>query len=170
MPPTVKKQLIKIRRNKVRTLQQAPSPQQFEIAFNVLSNLNNYKIPSVNTTLEAMPSCELLEVVDLLSGAGGSMTTGDKLKLVSEYCSEIRTIIGIRNLMVDAINKLQTNFIEIVINEYPSAHTLVDTRKIKEYPSLSMFVYSLSVAGSNSLTSWFGAILIPIMKLYIIYP
>ena len=116
----------------MQTLQQAPSSQQFEMAFNVLSNLNNYKIPSVNSTLEAMPSCELLEVVDLLSSAGGSMTTADKLKLVSEYCREIRTIIGIQNLMADAINKLQTNFIETVVNEYPSAHTLVDTRKIKE--------------------------------------
>ena len=130
--PTVKKQIRKLRRSKVRTLQQAPSAQQFEIAFNVISNINNYKIQSFNSSIEVLPNDELLEVLDLLTGAGGSMLTEDKLKRISEYCGEIRTIVGIRNLMSDALNKLQVMFIENVINEYPSSHALVDTRKIKE--------------------------------------
>ena len=130
--PTVKKQIRKLRRNKVRTLQQAPSAQQFEIAFNVISNINNYKIQSFNSSIEVLPNDELLEVLDLLTGAGGSMLTEDKLKRISEYCGEIRTIVGIRNLMADALNKLQVMFIENVVNEYPSSHNLVDTRKIKE--------------------------------------
>ena len=130
--PTVKKQFRKLRRNKVRTLQQAPSAQQFEIAFNVISNINNYKIQSFHSSIEVLPNDELLEVLDLLTGAGGSMLTEDKLKRISEYCGEIRTIVGIRNLMSDALNKLQVMFIENVINEYPSSHALVDTRKIKE--------------------------------------
>ena len=130
--PTVKRQFRKLRRNKVRTLQQAPSAQQFEIAFNVISNINNYKIQSFNSSIEVLPNDELLEVMDLLTGAGGSMPTENKLKRISEYCGEIRTIVGIRNLMSDALNKLQVMFIENVVNEYPSSHTLVDTRKIKE--------------------------------------
>ena len=130
--PTVKNHFRKLRRNMVRTLQQAPSAQQFEIAFNVISNINNYKIQSFNSSIEVLPNDELLEVMDLLTGAGGSMLTEDKLKRISEYCGEIRTIVGIRNLMSDALNKLQVMFIENVINEYPSSHALVDTRKIKE--------------------------------------
>ena len=116
----------------MRTLQQAPSAQQFEIAFNVISNINNYKIQSFHSSIEVLPNDELLEVLDLLSGTGGRMLTENKLKRISEYCGEIRTIVGIRNLMSDALNKLQVMFIENVINEYPSSHALVDTRKIKE--------------------------------------
>ena len=126
------KQFRKLRRNKVRTLQQAPSAQQFEIAFNVISNINNYKIQSFNSSIEVLPNDELLEVLDLLAGAGGSMLTEDKLKRISEYCGEIRTIVGIRNLMSDALNKLQIMFIENVVNEYPSSLNLVDTRKLKK--------------------------------------
>ena len=120
-----------MRRRKVQTLQQAPSAQQFETAFNVMSNINNYKLQSFNSSLEGLPDTELLEVVDLMSGTGGSMTTEDKLKRISEYCGEIRTLVGIRNLMATAINRIQINFIENVVNEYPSSHTFVDTRKIK---------------------------------------
>ena len=116
----------------MRTLQQAPSAQQFEIAFNVISNINNYKIQSFNSSIEVLPNDELLEVLDLLSGTQGSMTTENKIRRISEYCGEIRTIVGIRNLMSDALNKLQVMFIENVISEYPSSHALVDTRKIKE--------------------------------------
>ena len=130
--PTVKKQIRKLRRNKVRPLQQAPSAQQFEIAFNVISNINNYKIQSFNSSIEVLPNDELLEVLDLLSGAQGSMTTENKIRRISEYCGEIRTIVGIRNLMTDALNKLQVIFVENLVSEYPSSHTLVDTRKIKE--------------------------------------
>jgi len=130
--PTVKTQFRKLRRNKVRTLQQAPSAQQFEIAFNVISNINNYKIQSFNSSIEVLPNDELLEVLDLLSGAQGSMTTENKIRRISEYCGEIRTSVDIRNLMADALNKLQVLFVENLISEYPSSHTLVDTRKIKE--------------------------------------
>jgi len=101
--PIVKKLFRKLRRNKVRTLQQAPSAQQFEIAFNVISNINNYKIQSFNSSIEVLPNDELLEVLDLLSGAQGSMTTENKIRRISEYCGEIRTIVGIRNLMSDAL-------------------------------------------------------------------
>ena len=100
--PTVKKLFRKLRRNKVRTLQQAPSAQQFDIAFNVISNINNYKIQSFNSSIEVLPNDELLEVLDLLSGTQGSMTTENKIRRISEYCGEIRTIVGIRNLMSDA--------------------------------------------------------------------
>ena len=129
--PNVKKQIIKIRRNKVRTLQQAPTTQQFEMTFNVLSNINNYKLQSFNSYLEALPASELLEVLDLLSGNGGSMATDDKIKRIAGYCGDIRTLVGIRNLMADAINRLQANSIENAVNEYPSAHTLIDTRKFR---------------------------------------
>jgi hypothetical protein len=78
--------------------------------------------------------------MDLLSGAGGSMLTTDKLKRVSEYCGEIRTLVGIRNLMTDAINKLQATFIENAANEYPTAHAIVDTRKIKEHINILLGV------------------------------
>ena len=131
----------------MQTLQQAPSAQQFEIAFNVMSNINNYKIQSFNRSLEGLPDTELLEVVDLLSGTGGSMTTEDKLKRVSEYCGEIRTRVGIRNLMTDAINKLQTNFIDNVVTEYPNAHRLVDTRLIKERIHIVLAVRAAATSG-----------------------
>ena len=86
---------------------------------------------SVTSSIEALPNDELLEVMDLLSGNGGSMTTEDKIKRISEYCGEIRARVGIRNLMADAINRLQANFIENAINEYPSEHSLGDTKKLK---------------------------------------
>ena len=132
----------------MQPLQQAPSTQQFQITFSVISNINNYKMQSFNSSLEALPAQELHEVVDLLSGTGGSMTTGDKLKRVSEYCGEIRTLVGIRNLMTDAISRLQTMFIENGVNEYPSAYTLVDTRKIKEHISI-LFVVRAGAATSS---------------------
>ena len=149
MPPHVKKQIIKIRRKKVQTLQQAQSAQQFEVAFNVMSNINNYKMQSFNSSLEGLPDTELLEVSDLLPGTGGSMTTADKLKLVSEYFREIRTLIGIQNLMADAINKFQTNFIENVVNEYPSAHRLVDTRLIKEHIKIVLAGRAAATSGMS---------------------
>ena len=68
------------------------------------------------------------------------MLTTDKLKRVSEYCGEIRTLVGIRNLMTDALNKLQTNFIENAVNEYPIAWGLIDTRKIKEHINILLGV------------------------------
>jgi hypothetical protein len=102
-----------------------------------------------NSIREALPNTELLEVVDLLSSAGGSMTTGDKLKRVSEYCSEIRTLVGIRNLMADALNILQANFIEKVINEYPSSHALVDTRTIKEHVNIVLAVRAAATSGMS---------------------
>ena len=143
------KQIIKIKRKKVQTLQQAPSAQQFEIAFNVMSNINNYKMQSFNSSLEGLPDTELLEVADLISGTGGSMTTEDKLKRISEYCGEIRTLVGIRNLMGESIIRLQTNFIENVISEYPSAHGLVDTRKIKEHINIVLAVRAAATSGMS---------------------
>jgi hypothetical protein len=68
------------------------------------------------------------------------MPTTDKLKLVSEYCGEIRTIIGIQNLMANAINRLQTISIENVVSEYPSAHSLIDSRKIKDHINILLAV------------------------------
>ena len=143
------KQIIKIRRKKVQTLQQAPSTQQFEVAFNVMSNINNYKMQSFNSSLEGLPDTELLEVVDLMSGTGGSMTTEDKLKRISEYCGEIRTLVGIRNLMATAINRLQTSCIENVVNEYPSAHRLVDTRLIKEHIKIVLAIRAAATSGMS---------------------
>ena len=95
---------------------------------------------SFNSSIGALPNGELLEVTDLLSGKGGSMTTEDQIKRISEYCGEIRTLVGIRNLMADAINKLQANFVEDAVNEYPSSYTLVDTRKIKEHINILLGV------------------------------
>jgi hypothetical protein len=150
MPPNVKKQIIKIRRKKVQTLQQAPSAQQFEIAFNVMSNINKYKMQSFNSSLEALPNTELLEVMDLISGTGGSMSTEDKLKRISEYCGEIRTLVGIRNLMANAINRLHIMFIENAVNEYPSAHALVDTRKIKEDINIQLGIRAATATMSDT--------------------
>ena len=133
----------------MRTLQQAPSSQQLEIAFNVISSINKYKMQSVNSSIEVLSTNELLEVMDLLSSAGGSMPTEDRLKRISEYCGEIRTLVGIRNLMADVINKLQTLFIENAINEYPSAHTLVDTRKLKEHINIILAVRAAPTPGMS---------------------
>ena len=104
---------------------------------------------SFNSSIEALPTSELLEVVDLLTGNGGSMTTEDKLKRISEYCGEIRTLAGIRNLMTDAISRLQANFIENVVNEYPSAYTLVDARKIKERINILLAVRAATSSMSD---------------------
>ena len=133
----------------MHTLQQAPSAQQFEMTFNVLSNINNYKLQSFNSYLEALPTSELLEVLDLLSGSAGCMTTEDKIKRISEYCGEIRALVGIRNLMADAINKLQANFLENTVNEYPSGHALVDTRKIKAHINILLAVRAAATPGMS---------------------
>ena len=77
------------------------------------------------------------------------MAAGDKLKRVSEYCGEIRTRVGIRNLMAETINKLQANSIENVINEYPSGHALVDTRRTKEHISV---VLAIRTAATPSMS------------------
>ena len=147
--PNVKQQIIKIRRKKVQTLQHAPYAQQFEMAFNVMSNINNYKMQSFNSSLEGLPDTELLEVVDLMSGTGGSMTTEDKLKRISEYCGEMRTLVGIRNLMGEAIIRLQSNFIENVVNEYPSAHGLADMRKIKAHINIVLAIRAAATSGMS---------------------
>jgi hypothetical protein len=95
---------------------------------------------SFKSSLAALSTSELLEVMDLITGVVGSMTTEDKVKRISEYCGEIRTLVGSRNLMTDAINRLQTMFIENGVNEYPIPHGLVDTRKIKEHINIVLAV------------------------------
>ena len=77
------------------------------------------------------------------------MSTEDKLKRISEKCGEVRTRVGIRNHMANAINRLQTNFIENVVNEYPRAHRLVDTRLIKEHINIVSAVRAAATSGMS---------------------
>ena len=51
--------------------------------------------------------------------------------------------------MGEAINRLQTNFIENVVNEYPSAHRLVDTRLIKEHIKIVFAVRTAATSGMS---------------------
>ena len=96
-----------------------------------------------------MPTSELQEVLDLLSGTAGNMLTEDKLKRISEYCGEIRTLVGTRSLMTNAINKPQASFIDDVVSEYPSSHTLVDTRKIKEHINIRLAVRAATTSNMS---------------------
>ena len=56
----------------------------------------------------------------------------DRLRRVSESMDEMQTLVGLRNTLASAIDRLQDKFIDILTNEYPSRHSLVDTRKMKE--------------------------------------
>ena len=51
--------------------------------------------------------------------------------------------------MTDAIRRLQANFIENLVNEYPSAYTLVDTRKIKERINI---ILAVRAAATSSMS------------------
>ena len=56
----------------------------------------------------------------------------DRLRRVSGSISDMQTLVGLRNTLASSIDRLQDKFIDILTNEYPSRHSLVDTRKMKE--------------------------------------
>ena len=56
----------------------------------------------------------------------------DRLRRVSESIDEMQTLVGLRNTLASALARLQDKFIDILTNEYPSRHSLVDTREMKE--------------------------------------
>ena len=54
----------------------------------------------------------------------------DRLRRVSEFMDEMQTLVGLRTTLASAIARHK--FIDILTNEYPSRHSLVDTRKMIE--------------------------------------
>ena len=129
MPP-VRKHIQK-RKNKQPERPFTPSAQQFEKAFNIISNIDNYNMPALKNMVETSSVAELQDMLSVFSWVG-STTIIEKLKRISEITNELQTLTGLRNVLTDAIAKLQEKFIDTVSNEYPNKHGLVNARKIKE--------------------------------------
>ena len=70
-------------------------------------------------------------MLSVISATGGGPMI-DRLRRVSESMDEMQTLVGLRNTLASSIDRLQDKFIDILTNEYPSRHSLVDTRKMKE--------------------------------------
>ena len=70
-------------------------------------------------------------MLSVISTTGGGPIL-DRLRRVSESMDEMQTLVGLRNTLASSIDRLQDKFIDILTNEYPSRHSLVDTRKMKE--------------------------------------
>ena len=62
----------------------------------------------------------------------------DRLRRVFEFTGEMQTLVGLRNALASAIARLQDEFIDNLTNEYPSHHSLVDTRNMKESITLQL--------------------------------
>ena len=129
MPP-VREQILK-RKNKQPERPFTPSAQQFEKAFNIISNIDSYNMPAFKNMVETSSVAELQDMLSVFSWVG-STTIIEKLKRISEITNELQTLTGLRNVLTDAIAKLQEKFIDNVSNEYPNKHGLVNARKIKE--------------------------------------
>ena len=100
-------------------------------AFNIINNLVNYNIRTFSIVVDTLSIADLQGMLNLISATGGGPMI-DRLRRVSESISELQTLVGLRNTLASAIARLQDKFIDILTNEYPSRHSLVDTRKIKE--------------------------------------
>ena len=125
----VKKQFMK-RKNKQLERPFTPNAQQFEKAFNIISNIDNYNMPTFKNMVETASVAELQDTNNVFCLKGFTLT--ERLKRVSEHTGELQTLVGLRNHLANAIPRLHDKFSDNLSNEYPSKHGLVDTRKIKE--------------------------------------
>ena len=70
----------------------------------------------------------------------------DRLRRVSESVDEMQTLVGLRNTLASAIVRLRDKFIDILTNEYPSRHNLVDTRKMKESINIQLGIRAVTTS------------------------
>ena len=126
----VRNQYMK-RKNKQPERPFAPNAQQFEKAINIISNIDNYNMPTFKTMVETVSVAELQDMLNSFTSKG-STTMVERLKRIAELTGELRTLVGLRNALASAIARLQDKFSDNLVNEYPRKHGLVDTRKIKE--------------------------------------
>jgi len=79
-------------------------------------------------------TASVAELQDMLNSftSKGAPSMVERLKRIAELTGELRTLVGLRNALTNAIARLQVKFLDNLINEYPCKHGLADTRKIKE--------------------------------------
>ena len=71
--------------------------------------------------------------------------------MISEYTGRLKSLIGIRHAMVGAFIIRQTKFIDNLMGEYPSYHTLVNTLALNEDIKIRLGVrVATSVSMSDS--------------------
>ena len=121
----VRKQYMK-RKNKQPERPFTPNAQQFEKAFNIISNIDNYNMPTFKNMVE---TSSVAELQDMLNSCTLKV---ERLERISEITGELRTLVGLRNALTRIIARLQEQFIDNLVNEYPSKQGLVNTRQIKE--------------------------------------
>jgi hypothetical protein len=126
----LKKQYMK-RKNKPPERPFTPNAQQFEKAFNIISNIENYNMPTFKNMVESSSLAELKEMLKPFT-LKGCTTMVERIKRIAEHTGELQTLVGLRNHLVSAITILQDKFSDNLVNEYPCRHGLVDTRKIRE--------------------------------------
>jgi len=145
----VRKRYIK-RKNKQPERPFTPNAQQFEKAFNIISNIDNYTLPTVKNMVETSSVADLQGMLNFLSGKNAGPTIEDRLKRVSEYTGEMQTLVGLRNHLVSAITRLQDKFIANVSNEYPWRHGLINTRKMKEDLKIQLGIRAATATMSDT--------------------
>jgi hypothetical protein len=118
------------RKNKQPERPFTPNAQQFEKAFNIISNIDNYNMPTFKNMVETSSVAELQDIKNVFCLKGFTIT--ERLKRVSEHTGEMHTLVGLRNHLASAITRLQDKFIDNVPNEYLGKHGSINTRKINE--------------------------------------
>ena len=109
-----------------------PIISQFEAAYNIISNIENINIQGINNMIEkTLNISELNDILKYLT-APGNCSLKEKIKCISEFSEELKTLIGVKNIINSSIDKINDVFLNNVLNEYPSKNKLFNSNKIKE--------------------------------------
>ena len=109
-----------------------PILSQFEAAYNIISNIENINIQGINNMIEeTLNITELNDILTYLT-APGYCSLKEKIKGISEFSEELKTLIGVKNIINSSIDKINHAFLNNVLIEYPSKKNLFNSNKIKE--------------------------------------
>ena len=67
---------------------------------------------------------EVQDIFNCITGPYGRVSSEDKLKCISEYTGQVKTLVAIRNAMIGALTIFENKFIDTMMEEYPSEHSL----------------------------------------------
>ena len=144
----IRKQYIK-RRNKQSERPFTPNAQQFEKAFNIITNIDNYTMPTIKNMVETYSVADLQGMLNSFTSKGGP-TIVERLKRIAELTGDMQTLVGLRNHLVSAITRLQDKFIDNIPNEYLGKHGLINTRKIKEDIKIQLGISAATATMSDT--------------------
>ena len=80
--------------------------------------------------IETLDISELDDILKYLT-APGCCSLKEKIKCISEFSEELRTLIGVKNIINSSIDKIYQAFLNNVLIEYPSKNKLLNSNKIK---------------------------------------